>query len=113
MDGAVELIGANVLQDTLRRGPSGRDGVLHRDAVGPVDDQGLLPDGLAAQRRPADRLLRRRRRPAPAVLQGFLDAVAAGEAVIPLGRVYRMDQIVQAHRDMEAGTVGGKGVVLT
>ena len=47
-----------------------------------------------------------------AVLQEFLDAVAAGRAVIPLGRVYRLDQIVQAHRDMEAGVVGGKGVLL-
>jgi NADPH:quinone reductase-like Zn-dependent oxidoreductase len=47
------------------------------------------------------------------VLQEFLDAVAAGQATIPLGRVYRLDQIVQAHRDMEAGAVGGKGVVLT
>ena len=50
--------------------------------------------------------------PAP-VLQDFLDAVAGGEAAIPLGRVYRLDQIVQAHRDMEAGAVNGKGVVLT
>jgi NADPH2:quinone reductase len=30
-----------------------------------------------------------------------------------VGRVYRFDQIVQAHHDMEAGAVGGKGVVLT
>ena len=50
----------------------------------------------------------------PAILQDFLDAVAAGEATIPLGRVsHPLEQIVQAHHDMEAGTVGGKGVVLT
>lgn len=49
--------------------------------------------------------------PAP-VLQGFLDAVADGRARVPVGRVYRLDDIVQAHRDMEAGTVGGKGVVV-
>jgi NADPH2:quinone reductase len=48
----------------------------------------------------------------PAVLQEFLDAVAAGRARVPLGRTYRLDGIVQAHRDMEAGTVGGKGVVV-
>ena len=46
------------------------------------------------------------------ILQDFLDAVTAGRASIPLGRVYRLDQIVQAHLDMEAGTVNGKGVVL-
>jgi NADPH:quinone reductase-like Zn-dependent oxidoreductase len=49
----------------------------------------------------------------PAVLQEFLDAVAAGEAVVPLDRTYRFDQIVQAHADMEAGVAVGKFVVLT
>jgi NADPH2:quinone reductase len=48
----------------------------------------------------------------PAGLQGFLDAAADGTARIPVGRVYLLDDIVQAHRDMEAGVVGGKGVVL-
>ncbi len=46
-------------------------------------------------------------------LQNFLDAVHDGRASVPIGRVYRLDEIVQAHRDMEAGVVGGKGVVLT
>ncbi|HYB85709.1 MAG TPA: zinc-binding dehydrogenase [Streptosporangiaceae bacterium] len=45
------------------------------------------------------------------MLQGFLDRVAAGTAVVPIGRVYRFDQIVQAHADMEAGRAGGKLVV--
>ena len=49
--------------------------------------------------------------PAP-VLQEFLDAVADGRAQVPVGQVYRLDQIAQAHADMEAGTVGGKGVVV-
>ena len=48
----------------------------------------------------------------PETLQEFLDRVAAREAVIPVGRIYRLDEIVQAHRDIEAGTVGGKGVVV-
>ena len=48
----------------------------------------------------------------PAVLQEFLDAVAAGEATIPLGRSYRLDEVVRAHQEMEAGAVGGKGVLL-
>lgn len=47
------------------------------------------------------------------VLQDFLNAVADREAAVPLGRVYRLDQVVQAHRDMEAGVLNGKGVVLT
>jgi NADPH:quinone reductase len=46
------------------------------------------------------------------VLQDFLDAVAAGEAVVPLYRVYRLDQIRDAHAEMEAGSATGKIVVL-
>ena len=37
----------------------------------------------------------------------------AGLAVVPVGRIYRLDEIVQAHHDMQNNVVGGKGVVLT
>jgi NADPH2:quinone reductase len=47
------------------------------------------------------------------VLQGFLDDVAAGAAVVPVGRVFELDEIQKAHRVMEAGTAGGKLVVVT
>jgi NADPH2:quinone reductase len=112
-DGAVELVGVNVLKDTLRAvRPGGTvcfTGMLSDnwtiDGFYPMD---WLPNGvrLTAYSGEAADL------PAP-VLQDFLDAVADGEAAIPLGRVYRLDQIVQAHQDMEAGAVNGKGVVLT
>jgi NADPH:quinone reductase-like Zn-dependent oxidoreductase len=112
-DGAVELVDVNVLKDTLRAvRPGGTvcfTGMLSDtwtiDGFYPMD---WLPNGvrLTAYSGEAADL------PAP-VLQDFLDAVAGGQAAIPLGRVYRLDQIVQAHRDMEAGTVNGKGVVLT
>jgi NADPH:quinone reductase-like Zn-dependent oxidoreductase len=49
----------------------------------------------------------------PLLLQGFLDSAAAGTAFVPIGRIYRLDQIVQAHADMEANRVSGKLVVLT
>lgn len=49
----------------------------------------------------------------PSVLQGFLDDVAAGDAVVPVGRVFHLDEIQAAHRVMEAGTAGGKLVVVT
>jgi NADPH:quinone reductase-like Zn-dependent oxidoreductase len=49
----------------------------------------------------------------PSVLQDFLDAVAAGDATVPIGRIFRLDEIQEAHRVMEAGTAGGKIVVLT
>jgi NADPH:quinone reductase-like Zn-dependent oxidoreductase len=48
-----------------------------------------------------------------AVLQEYLDAVAAGRAVVPIDRVYDFDQIVEAHRVMEAGSATGKLVVRT
>jgi NADPH:quinone reductase len=45
------------------------------------------------------------------VLQQFLDDVAAGVARVPIGHVYRLDEIAQAHTAMEAGTAAGKLVV--
>jgi NADPH2:quinone reductase len=113
VDGAVELVGTNVLRDTLLTvRPGGTvcfTGMLSDqwtiDSFYPMD---WLPNGvrLTAYSGEAADL------PAP-VLQDFLDAVSAGQASIPLGRVYGLDQIVQAHHDMEAGVVSGKGVVLT
>jgi NADPH:quinone reductase-like Zn-dependent oxidoreductase len=47
------------------------------------------------------------------VLQEFLDAAAAGEAVVPIDRVYGFDQIAEAHEAMEAGSTVGKLVVTT
>ena len=47
------------------------------------------------------------------ILQDFLDTVAAGEAVVPLHRVYHIDEIRQAHAEMEEGSATGKIVVLT
>jgi NADPH:quinone reductase-like Zn-dependent oxidoreductase len=46
-------------------------------------------------------------------LQAFIDAVAAGRARVPLGKVYELADIAQAHRDMEAGARVGKLVVTT
>jgi NADPH:quinone reductase-like Zn-dependent oxidoreductase len=39
--------------------------------------------------------------------------VAAGKLRIPVGRVFRLGQIVEAHRLMEENKAGGKIVVLT
>lgn len=112
VDGAVELVGVNVLGDTLR---SVRPG-------GTVCFTGMLSDQWTIEEfYPLDWLPNGVRLTAyggeaadlPAeVLQQFLDAVAEGRARVPLGRVYRLDDIAQAHADMEAGVVGGKGVVV-
>jgi NADPH2:quinone reductase len=47
------------------------------------------------------------------ILQDFLHAVAAGEAIVPVHRVYHLDEIREAHAEMEAGSATGKIVVLT
>lgn len=112
VDGAVELVGVNVLRDTLRATRTGGTVCF----TGMLSDQWTihdfypmdwLPNGvrLTAYSGEAGNLSR-------ATLQGFLDAVASGRAVVPIGRVYRLDQIVQAHHDLEDNRVGGKGVVV-
>ena len=48
----------------------------------------------------------------PTVLQGFLDDVATARAQVPIHRTYRLDEIAQAHTDMEAGRATGTLVVV-
>ena len=43
----------------------------------------------------------------PQLLQVFLDQAAAGTAVVPIGNVFRFDEIVEAHRAMEDGRLTG------
>jgi NADPH:quinone reductase-like Zn-dependent oxidoreductase len=45
------------------------------------------------------------------VLQGFIDAVAARDATVPIDQVYSFDQIVAVHSKMKAGRASGKLVV--
>lgn len=46
-------------------------------------------------------------------LQQVIDAVQAGTFQPPIGRVFLIDDIVEAHRTMEGNTAGGKIVVTT
>ncbi|NDZ96918.1 zinc-binding dehydrogenase [Streptomyces sp. SID6673] len=111
--GAVELVGVNTLPDTLRA----------TRAKGTVCFTGMLSDQWTiAEFYPMDYLPNGVRLTAysggssdlpPRVLQQFLDDVSAGNATVPIGRVYHFDEIASAHRDMEDGTLLGKGVVLT
>ena len=112
VDGAIELVGVDVMRDTLRAVRIGGTvcftGMLSDNwTIREFYPMDWLPNGvrLTAYSGGAADL-------APDVLQGYLDAVAQGRAVIPVGRVYSLDEIAQAHRDMEAGVVGGKGVVI-
>jgi NADPH:quinone reductase-like Zn-dependent oxidoreductase len=111
VDGAVELVGAPTLKDTL----------LATAVHGTVCFTGMLSDEwLIRDFYPMDYLPNGVRLTAysggaadlpPATLQGFLDAVEAGDAVIPIARVYELEEIQEAHRDMESGTGAGKRVV--
>lgn len=112
VDGAVELVGVNVMRDTLRSVRTGGTVCF----TGMLSDQWTihefypmdwLPNGvrLTAYSGEASDLTQ-------AELQGFLDAVHAGHARVPIGRTFALDEIVQAHKLMESGAAGGKIVVL-
>jgi NADPH:quinone reductase-like Zn-dependent oxidoreductase len=109
---ALELVGTPTLPDTLRatavHGVVCFTGMLSNQwTVRDFYPIGYLPRGvrLTAYGGEASDL------PA-AVLQSFLDAVAAGRLAIPLHRTYTLDEIRTAHADMEAGNATGKLVVL-
>jgi NADPH2:quinone reductase len=113
VDAALELIGAPTLPDTVRstrvHGVVCFSGMLSNqwivDKFYPME---YIPTGvrLTAYAGDAGDL-------PPAVLQEFIDAVSEDAAVIPIGAVYQIDQIVEAHTAMEEGRVTGKIVVLT
>ncbi|MDQ0468837.1 zinc-binding alcohol dehydrogenase family protein [Labrys wisconsinensis] len=46
-------------------------------------------------------------------MQDLVDRVAAGSLPVTVGRVFHLDEIVEAHRTMEENRAGGKIVVLT
>ncbi len=112
VDAALELVGTPTLPDTLRatkvHGVVCFTGMLSnqwtvRDFY-PIE---YIPRGvrLTAYGGDASDL------PAE-VLQTFLDAVAEGDAQVPIHETYRIEDISQAHADMEAGRATGKLVVL-
>ncbi|HMQ25892.1 MAG TPA: zinc-binding dehydrogenase, partial [Acidimicrobiales bacterium] len=112
VDTAIELVGTPTLPDTLRatrvHGVVCFTGMLSnqwtvRDFY-PIE---YLPRGVRLTAYGGDA-----RDLPPEVLQGFLDDVAAGRAPVPIDRTYRLEQIAEAHADMEAGQATGKLVVI-
>lgn len=111
--GALELVGTPTLRDTLRCTRVGGvvcfTGMLSN--VWTVDDFypiEYIPTGvrLTAYGGEASNL--------PSfVLQEYLDAVAAGRLQVPVHKIYSMEDIQQAHADMEANVAAGKLVVVT
>jgi NADPH:quinone reductase-like Zn-dependent oxidoreductase len=112
VDTALELVGTPTLPDTLRatrvHGVVCFTGMLSNEwTVRDFYPIEYLPSGvrLTAYGGDASDLPQ-------GVLQEFLDAVAAGEAQVPIQGTYRLDEIALAHADMEAGRATGKLVVL-
>jgi NADPH:quinone reductase-like Zn-dependent oxidoreductase len=109
---AIELVGTNTLPDTLRatavHGVVCFTGMLSNQwTVADFYPIEYIPSGVrltayggGAADLPID------------VLQGYLDAVAAGRLTVPIGRTYSLDEIAQAHADMEHGRTTGKLVVV-
>ncbi|HEY8719287.1 zinc-binding dehydrogenase [Pengzhenrongella sp.] len=111
--GAVELVGTPTLRDTLQAT------AVHGTVcfTGMLSDEWTVPDFYPIDFIPKGVRLTAYSGEAsdlPAhVLQEFLDAVANGDATVPIGRIYTLDEFAQAHRDMESGAVTGKLVVTT
>src|SRR4051794_11482235 len=112
VDAAIELVGTNTLPDTLRatavHGVVCFTGMLSNQWTVadfyPID---YIPSGvrLTAYGGEAADL------PAE-VLQAYLDSVAGGRLTVPIHRTYALDEIAEAHADMEHGRATGKLVVL-
>jgi NADPH:quinone reductase-like Zn-dependent oxidoreductase len=109
---ALELVGTDTLPDTLRatavHGVVCFTGMLSNQWTVadfyPID---YLPTGVRLTAYGGDATVL-----TPDVLQGYLDAVAAGGLTVPIHRTYALDEIAQAHADMEHGRATGKLVVL-
>jgi NADPH:quinone reductase-like Zn-dependent oxidoreductase len=112
VEAAIELIGTNTLPDTLRatavHGVVCFTGMLSNQwTVADFYPIEYIPSGVRltayggdAADLPTD------------VLQAYLDGVAAQRLTVPIHRTYALDDIAQAHADMEDGRATGKLVVL-
>ncbi len=113
VDAALELVGTPTLPDTLRA--TRIHGVVC--FTGMLSNQWTVPDFYPIDYIPRGVRLTSYTGGAAdlpgGVLQEFLQAVSDGTAMVPIGKVYTLDDIVQAHTDMEESRVSGKLVVTT
>ncbi len=50
--------------------------------------------------------------PPPRILQGYFNDIEAGRTPVPIGHVYRLEQIRETHTRMEHGNATGKLIVV-
>ena len=113
VDAALELVGTPTLPDTLRatriHGVVCFTGMLSNEwTVKDFYPIEYLPRGvrLTAYHGEAADLSQE-------VLEGFLEDVAAERISVPIHRRYTLDNIVEAHTEMETGSASGKIVITT
>jgi NADPH2:quinone reductase len=112
VEAALELVGTNTLPDTLRA--TAVHGVVC--FTGMLSDHWTVTDFYPIEYIPSGVRLTAYGGDAADlptdVLQAYLDAVAAGRLTVPIHRTYALEEIAQAHADMEDGRATGKLVVL-
>jgi NADPH2:quinone reductase len=112
VDGAVELVGTNTLPDTLRATRPGGTVCF----TGMLSDSWTIPDFYPMDYIPNGVRLTAYHGEASdlpsAALQAFIDDAESGRARVPIGHIYDLTEIVQAHRDLESSAYPGKLVVL-
>jgi NADPH:quinone reductase-like Zn-dependent oxidoreductase len=113
VDKVLELVGTTTLKDSLRcvkqRGIACMTGIVGNkwsfDDFAPME---AIPTAvcLTTYAGEADDFMR-------TPLQELVEQIAAGALHVQVGKVFRLDEIVEAHRCMEENKAGGKIVVLT
>jgi NADPH:quinone reductase-like Zn-dependent oxidoreductase len=113
VDKVLELVGATTLEDSLRcvkpRGVVCMTGMVGNkwsiDNFSPMD---VIPTsvGLTTYDGGPDDFMR-------TPLEELIEQIAADTLHVNVGKVFRLDDIVEAHRCMETNQAGGKIVVLT
>lgn len=114
VDAVLELVGTVTLLDSLRAAAAGgvvcQTGILGNawrlDGFEPLED---IPSTVKLTTYSSSTATAAR---STAALQAIADGVAAGRYAPHLDRVFRMDEIVEAHRTMEENRAQGKLVVL-
>jgi NADPH:quinone reductase-like Zn-dependent oxidoreductase len=113
VDKVLELVGTTTLRDSLRsakpRGIVCMTGMVGNkwsfDSFSPMDE---IPTGVCLTTYSGgaeDFVL--------TPLEQLVEQIAAGTLHVQIGRTFRLDEIVEAHRYMEENKAGGKIVVLT
>ncbi len=112
VDKALELVGANTLQDSLHCLKPGGTACM----TGMLSETWSIPNFAPMEFIPATVNLTiydsGQIRSSPDVFQQFIETVEMGEIKLNVSQTFRLDDIAKAHQLMEQNQAGGKIVVL-